>query len=72
MTFSLPDALAQRFLASVPSRERSATIAKLLEVELAKRDHALEAACHAANADAALTAEIAEWQAFEDPEEMAE
>lgn len=69
MTFSLPDALARRFLAGVPFRERSATIAKLLEQELAKRDNALAATCQAANADTALTADIDAWQAFEDDAE---
>lgn len=72
MTFSLPDALAQRFLANVPFRERSATIAKLLEKELARREKALEAACRAANADEALNVDIVEWQAFDDPEELAD
>lgn len=66
VTLSLPDALAHRFLATVPSRERSATVARLLEQELARREASLEAACHAANADAALEAEIDEWQGFED------
>jgi metal-responsive CopG/Arc/MetJ family transcriptional regulator len=66
MTFSLPEALAQRFLAAIPFRERSATVARLLEDELAKRDKNLAAACRAANADDALNAEIAEWQSFED------
>lgn len=70
MTFSLPDSLAQRFLASIPPRKRSSTVAKLLEKELADQEHDLEAACRAANADEALNEEIAEWQAFEDdPEE---
>jgi metal-responsive CopG/Arc/MetJ family transcriptional regulator len=66
MTFSLPESLAQRFLASIPPRKRSATVAKLLEKELDEQEHELEAACHAANADEALNEEIAEWQAFED------
>jgi hypothetical protein len=72
MTFSLPDALVQRFLVSVPFRERSATVAKLLEKEVAQREHALEAACRAANADEALHADMADWQAFDDLEELAE
>jgi len=66
MTFSLPESLAHRFLAAVPFRERSATVARLLEKELAKHEKGLEAACRAANADEALNAEIAEWQSFED------
>jgi hypothetical protein len=35
ITIFLPDQLASRFLALVPNRERSATIARLLEQELA-------------------------------------
>jgi hypothetical protein len=66
MTFSLPDTLAQRFLASIPPRKRSATVAKLLERELSDQEHDLETACLAANADEALNKEIDEWQAFED------
>ena len=66
ITISLPDQLASRFFALVSSRERSATIARLLEQELAQRQHALEQACLAANADTALGAELDEWQAFED------
>ena len=62
----MPDPLAQRFLATVPSRERSATVARLLEQELARREQALEAVCLAANADAALVTEIEEWQGFDD------
>lgn len=70
ITLSLPDSLAQRFLASIPIRERSATVARLLEKELAEREKALQAACLAANEDAALAGEIEEWQAFDDnPEE---
>ena len=66
MTFSLPDTLAQRFLASTPPRKRSATVAKLLERELTDQEHELEAACRAANKDEALNREIDEWQAFDD------
>ena len=66
LTISLPDQLAHKFLAIVPSRQRSATIARLLAYELARREQSIEAACHAANADEALCAEIDEWQAFDD------
>jgi|GEM_PF-902845 metal-responsive CopG/Arc/MetJ family transcriptional regulator len=69
ITLSLPDSLAQRFLASIPIRERSATVARLLEKELAEREKALQAACLAANKDAALASEIEEWQAFDDNQE---
>jgi predicted protein tyrosine phosphatase len=64
ITLTLPDHLAKRFLVSVPSRERSATVARLLEQELAQRERDLEAACLAANADTALTANVEEWQAL--------
>ena len=66
LTISLPDQLAHKFLATVPSRQRSATIARLLAYELARCEQSIEAACHAANADEALSAEIDEWQAFDD------
>jgi len=67
ITVSLPDPLAERFLALVPNRERSSTVARLLERELASRERELEAACRAANADSVLAEEVAEWQAFDDP-----
>lgn len=66
ITVSLPDPIAQRFLAAVPSRQRSATVARLLERELARCSVSLEAACHTANADTALEADIEEWQGFDD------
>lgn len=63
----MPDELARRFMAAVPDRKRSAIVARLLEDELKKHDKALERACRAANDDTALTAEIDEWQVFDDP-----
>lgn len=68
ITLSLPDGLAKQFLAVIPNRERSATVARLLEQELKLCQQALETACLAANADKALEAECAEWQAFHDDE----
>ena len=38
----------------------------MLENKLAEYESSLEAACRAANQDAALEKEIDEWQAFED------
>jgi len=38
----------------------------LIEQELARRDDALVAACHAANSDPALEKEIDQWQTFDD------
>ena len=66
ITLSLPDHLAARFLAAVSSRRRSATVARLLERELTTHESQLERACHAANADRALAAEVDEWQSFDD------
>jgi len=66
VTLSLPDNLARQFLARIPSRQRSATVARLLEQELAERERDLAAACVAANEDSSLTREIEEWQAFDD------
>lgn len=65
ITLTIPDQLAKRFLVTVPSRERSAIIAHLLEQELTQREQALEAVCLAANIDTALAVEIEEWQAFD-------
>lgn len=67
LTISIPDGLGRRFLAAIPRRHRSATIARLLAEELARHERRLADACHAANADAALDAEVGEWQAFDDP-----
>jgi hypothetical protein len=66
ITLSLPDHLAARFLAAVPSRRRSSTVAKLLEREITTHETHLDRACHAANADDAPAAEIEEWQSFDD------
>ena len=69
MTISLPGQLASRSLTLVLNRERSATIARLLEQEFAQRESALEQACIAANADPALANEIEAWQGFDDNSE---
>jgi hypothetical protein len=66
ITLSLPNTLASRFLATVPSGERSATVARLLEAELGRREREIEKACLAANADAVLAKEIDEWQEMDD------
>ena len=63
---SIPDPIARKFQASVPSRQRSRLVAALLARELKKRESALEASCAAANRDKALEKEIDEWQAFDD------
>ena len=66
ITLSIPDEVAHRFQASVPARQRSRLVTRLLERELSERDNSLAAACRAANRDKALEQEIDEWQAFED------
>ena len=66
ITLSIPDEVAHRFQASVPARQRSRLVTRLLEQELSERDNSLAAACRAANRDKVLEQEIDEWQAFED------
>jgi len=66
ITLSVPDEIARRFQASVPPRQRSRLVTRLLEQELAKRDNSLADACRAANRDTVLEQEIDGWQAFED------
>ena len=66
MTLSIPDAVAHRFQAAVPARQRSRLITRLLQQELSERDNALASACRAANRDEVLQREIDEWQSFDD------
>ena len=66
ITLSIPDAVAHRFQAAVPARQRSRLVSRLLENELSQRDDALAVACRAANRDKALVREIDEWQSFDD------
>jgi hypothetical protein len=69
MTISLPDQLASRLLTLVPNRECSATIAWLLERELAQRESAPEQACLAAMPTPCWANEIEAWQGFDDNSE---
>ena len=66
ITLSIPDAVAHRFQAAVPARQRSRHISRLIETSLASHEQALVAACQAANQDSELEREIDEWQAFHD------
>jgi len=66
ITLSIPDAIAHRFQAAVPARQRSRLVTRLLEHELEERDNSLASACRAANRDKALVREIEEWQSFDD------
>jgi hypothetical protein len=66
MTLSIPDAVAHRFQAAVPARQRSRLVTRLLKLELSERDNSLASACRAANRDKALQCDIDEWQSFDD------
>jgi len=68
ITLSIPDAVAYRFQAAVPPRQRSRLVTSLLESALTRHEDALAAACRAANRDKALDGEIEDWQAFDDGE----
>jgi hypothetical protein len=64
-TFTVPEDIFQRFAAVVPSRMRSALVAKLLEEEAMRRETIIAAACDAANASSDLIELEAEFQALE-------
>ncbi len=66
MTLSIPDAVAHRFQAAVPARQRSRLVTRLLEQALSQHDDTLASACRAANRDKKLQREIDEWQSFDD------
>jgi hypothetical protein len=63
INLSIPDAIAHRFQAAVPPRQRSRLVSRLLESSLASHEDALAAACQAANDDRELEREIDDWQA---------
>lgn len=58
---SIPDSLYSRMTATIPSRQRSRLIAKLLEDELGKREQELYQAALAVEQDEELGAEMKEW-----------
>lgn len=58
----LPEELAGRFRATIPARERSAFIADLLRRALPQEDDPLYLIALAVEEDAALGAEMAEWE----------
>ena len=64
VTLEIPDPLARKFFSTTPARRRSSTVARLLRAELRRRD--LTAACLAANRDAKLNRDIADWQSFDE------
>lgn len=58
---SIPDALYSRMTATIPPRQRSRLIAKLLEDELRKREQELYQAALAVEQDEELGAEMRDW-----------
>lgn len=60
--FSLPDRLVSRMRASIPPKQRSKVVARLLEEELEKREQALYQCALEVEADDALGEEMKEWE----------
>ena len=58
---SLPEQLAARMRAIIPTRQRSKTIVHLLEEEIKKREESLYQCAIAVENDAALNNEMKEW-----------
>ena len=58
---SIPDPLYSRMMATIPSRQRSKVIAKLLEDEVEKREQELYQAALAVEQDEELSAEMKDW-----------
>jgi hypothetical protein len=58
----IPDTLAERFKQAVPSRQRSAFVAGLLEQALPVEDDPLYLAALEVEKDAVLNAEMKEWR----------
>jgi hypothetical protein len=58
---SIPDSLYARMTATIPQRQRSKVIAKLLENEVKKRERDLYEAALAVEQDEELNAEMKDW-----------
>jgi hypothetical protein len=58
---SIPDSLYSRMIATIPPRQRSKLIAKLLEDEVKKREQELYQAALAVELDEELSAEMKDW-----------
>ena len=58
---SIPDQLAIRLRAAIPSRQRSKTISHLIEDEVAKREKLLYECAALVEKDLALNNEMKEW-----------
>ncbi|WP_419421464.1 hypothetical protein ACNVED_16170 (plasmid) [Legionella sp. D16C41] len=58
---SIPDKIANRMRATIPQRQRSKVIVKLIEKEIERREKALYECALAVEADTALNEEMKEW-----------
>ena len=58
---SLPDQLAMRMRAAMPTRQRSKIITHLIEEEVKKREQALYECAKAVQKDSVLQKEMEEW-----------
>ena len=58
---SIPDSLYSRMAATIPPRQRSKLLAKLLEDEVRKREQELYQAALAVEQDKELSAEMKDW-----------
>jgi hypothetical protein len=58
---SIPDSLYSRMTATIPSKQRSRLIAKLLEDEVKRREQELYLAALAVEQDEELGAEMKDW-----------
>ena len=58
---SLPDQLAARLRAAIPTRQRSKVITHLIDIEVKKRERALYECAAAVEKDEALSQEMQEW-----------
>ncbi len=58
---SIPDQLAARLRAAIPTRQRSKTITQLIEKEVEKRERRLYECALAVEKDSALKKEMEDW-----------
>lgn len=58
---SIPDQLAVRLRAAIPTRQRSKTITHLIEVEVEKREKLLYECAAAVEKDSVLNKEMKDW-----------
>ena len=66
MTFSIPEAIARKFVGRVPARKRSQYLTEALEQKLSRQDEDLVHACKQANADADSAAVEKKMEGIED------